>query len=432
MFLPTLSSYHTLENSQGSLDPLGLYSIADRLAGYLAPSLRERMKHPRYLTAMAVGSIICEGFSEEELAADEISPPWQVYEWYVASAFVKKYENDNNQLLGLPGREKTTRAKKEGIPLSSTQYLKTPSVFGFHGVYRTLAKGIDLISDQGIGDFGIRLIDVWEQEQDLNGFRVGDGSNGKTFKKIFIDAVTNGLKAGKVEKPWSWGFYDTIAEKLAPKSPGKKEMALLYEKLTDDSSISREELIGFLISPEGKKALETESEKEFHIQFLSRANEAKSILLAIQAYEKFSRLLFNAFYQCLKSMLKKQSKGSLVDFSKLEYVQKAFKELPDAYKELDEKLESFLPEAKEFSERFMNLRESQNIQEWLKLLFDHHMIVQKQKPPRGGKAPWIMEHDHGNYLLNNTQALDQDLSDEYVHQYRTFCLQSFMKDLGKI
>ena len=112
-------------------------------------------------------------------------------------------------------------------------------------------------------------------------------------------------------------------------------------------------------------------------------------------------------------------------------VQKAFKELPDAYKELDEKLEIIPPEAKEFSDRFMNLRESQNIQDWLKLLFDHHMIIQKQKPPRG-IAPWIMEHDQGNYLLNNTNALDQDLNDEYVHQYRTFCLQSFMKDLGKI
>lgn len=431
MFLPKLSSYHTLENSQGSLDPLGLYSIADRLAGYLAPSLRERMKHPRYLTAIAVGSIICEGYSEEELAADEVSPPWQVYEWYVASAFVKKYDGDNNQLLGLPGREKTTTAKKTGVPLSATQYLKTPSVFGFHGVYRTLAKGIDLISDRGIGEFGIRLIDVWEQEQDLIGFRVGDGSNGKAFKKIFIDAVTNGLKAGKVDKPWNWVFYDTIAEKLAPKSPGKKETALLYEKLIEDTSINRKELIGFLISPEGEKALEAESEKEFHIRFLSKANEAKAILLAIQAYEKFSRLLFNAFYQCMKIMLKKQNKGSLFDFSKLECVQKAYKELPEAFKILDERLEVYPPEAKEFLERFMSLRESQNIQDWLKLLFDHHISVQKQKPPKG-KAPWIMEHDQGNYLLNNTNALDQDLNDEYVHQYRTFTLQSFMKDLGKI
>ena len=80
MYLPSLTAYQTLENSQGTLDPLGLYSIADRLASRLTPNLRERMRHPRYLTAMAVGAVVCSGFSDDELAADEISPPGQVYE----------------------------------------------------------------------------------------------------------------------------------------------------------------------------------------------------------------------------------------------------------------------------------------------------------------------------------------------------------------
>ena len=140
IFLPKLTDYQTIESSQGTLNPLGLYSIADRLASYLAPSLRERMKHPRYLTAIAVGSVICAEFEEEELASDEVSQPWLVYEWYVASALVKRFESDNIQLVGLPGRDKTTNAKRDGVPLSATRYLKTPSVFGFHGVYRTLAR----------------------------------------------------------------------------------------------------------------------------------------------------------------------------------------------------------------------------------------------------------------------------------------------------
>jgi hypothetical protein len=233
MLLPKLTSYHTLENSQGTLDPLGLRSIADRLAGELAPFVRERMKHPRYLTAIAVGSVICEKFSEEELATDEISQPWQVYEWYVVSALIKRFENDNIQLLGLPGREKTMNAKKAGVPLSAARYLKTPSVFGFHGVYRTLAKGIDLISDNNIGEFGLQLVDTWEKEQDLIGFRIGEGSKGKDYRDKLVDAVKRGLMAAAVDKPWSWGFYNTIAESLAPKSPGKKEAALLYEKLTE-------------------------------------------------------------------------------------------------------------------------------------------------------------------------------------------------------
>ena len=70
MTLPYLSSYHTLENSQGTLDPLGLYTIADRLALCLVPGFRERMSHPRYLTAIAVGAIICSAFEEDELCVD--------------------------------------------------------------------------------------------------------------------------------------------------------------------------------------------------------------------------------------------------------------------------------------------------------------------------------------------------------------------------
>jgi len=80
MYLPILTAYHTLENSQATLDSLGLYSIADRLAFRLTPNLKERIRHPRYLTAMAVGAVVCSGFSDDELAADEISPLGQVYE----------------------------------------------------------------------------------------------------------------------------------------------------------------------------------------------------------------------------------------------------------------------------------------------------------------------------------------------------------------
>jgi hypothetical protein len=68
MFLPTLSSYHTLENSQGSLAPWLVFH-ADRLAGYLVlPQVR--MKLPRYLMQWPLVQF-CEGFSEKN-GSDEI------------------------------------------------------------------------------------------------------------------------------------------------------------------------------------------------------------------------------------------------------------------------------------------------------------------------------------------------------------------------
>ena len=57
---PFLTAYDPPGTSEGSLDPLGLYQIADQLAMQLVPAVRERMLRIRFLTAMAVGSLVIE------------------------------------------------------------------------------------------------------------------------------------------------------------------------------------------------------------------------------------------------------------------------------------------------------------------------------------------------------------------------------------
>lgn len=54
---PFLTSYDPPGTSEGTLDPLGLYQIADQLAVQLVPAVRERMQRIRFLTAMAVGAL---------------------------------------------------------------------------------------------------------------------------------------------------------------------------------------------------------------------------------------------------------------------------------------------------------------------------------------------------------------------------------------
>lgn len=82
MLTPLLTEADPAETSEGSIDPLGLYSIADALATRLVPGVRERQKHPRFLTAIAVGLAICSQFEDEGPAAEGKSEPWQVFEWY--------------------------------------------------------------------------------------------------------------------------------------------------------------------------------------------------------------------------------------------------------------------------------------------------------------------------------------------------------------
>ena len=58
---PFLTKYDPPGSSEGSLDPIGLYLIADQLATKLVPAVRERMLRVRFLTAMTVGALVTEG-----------------------------------------------------------------------------------------------------------------------------------------------------------------------------------------------------------------------------------------------------------------------------------------------------------------------------------------------------------------------------------
>ena len=46
--LPFMTSYDPPGTNEGTLDPLGLYQIADQLAVQLVPAVRERMQRIRF------------------------------------------------------------------------------------------------------------------------------------------------------------------------------------------------------------------------------------------------------------------------------------------------------------------------------------------------------------------------------------------------
>src|SRR5579871_3680893 len=169
MLMPLLSEADPKISAEGSIDPLGVYSIADALAVRMIPGVRERQQHPRFLTCVAVSHSLCSGFSDEDVAADGISEPWQVFEWYLVEGLLRTTE-EKSLLRGLPGQVKAATAIKDGVPLSAKRYLKTPTVFGFHGVYRALARDLEVERAARLGETGYALITTWEKEQRLDGF----------------------------------------------------------------------------------------------------------------------------------------------------------------------------------------------------------------------------------------------------------------------
>lgn len=434
--VPLLSEFDPVSTSEGSLDPLGLYTISDRLASRLVPGLRERMSHPRFLTAIAVGVVVCSEFDEDVVAKDGVTPPYQVYEWYVVQAMVKTFK-ETDDVKGLPGRDKATQALKNNVPLCAENYLETASVFGFHGVYRTLAENIDITRSGRLGEVGDRLVRVWEIEQDLKGFYMQGNGAGSSLRQVLTNAVNDGLKKGAVAREWYWSFNKIIAEKWAPYRAGSQELTLLFNTLCDETSSYRSQIIHFLISKEGTKCwVESESdnaENLFHKALIKHASlDLKELLECIQNYEKFARLLQDAFDDCLWYMSQKRGKTSLHELVNLDGIKKAHQLLPKLFTDVSGHLSQYY-ESGRFESLFGRFRENMDIKRWVELLLQHHVEVQEKKQPFG-KNPWLFRLDDNSYAIRPLYCRDSKsrMDDSYVHAYRTRSLWSFMKDLKKI
>ena len=115
---------------------VGLYQIADQLAIQLVLAVRERMLRIRFLTAMAVGSLVIEDLEGDPRHRD--ATPYLVWEWLVVEALTREVSADPSN-WGVPGTAVTRTARAQHGYLDARSYLKTPRVFGFHGVYKRLA-----------------------------------------------------------------------------------------------------------------------------------------------------------------------------------------------------------------------------------------------------------------------------------------------------
>ena len=121
---PFLTTYDPPGTGEGSLDPLGLYQIADQLAMQLVPAVRERMLRIRFLTAMAVGSLVIEDLEGDPRHRD--ATPYLVWEWLVVEALTREM-GDDPSIRGVPGTGVAQVARAQHGYVDARSYLKTPS-----------------------------------------------------------------------------------------------------------------------------------------------------------------------------------------------------------------------------------------------------------------------------------------------------------------
>lgn len=425
----TASIYDPASTEEGTIDPLGLASIAERLSSKLLPGIRQRMRHPRLLTAAAASSLLCKYFTDQ-VAKDGKTEPFLVFEWHVVQALFKVYSGAD-ELLGLPGIRKVKEAWLRKDPLSMNRYLKNAYTFGFHGVYRTLAEELDIAKDNDLGEKGADLLRIWEEEQNYPGFISNQPGRGRDLFKKLQKAVEDGLDKGEVACGWNWKVFDEIAPLFAPKQGGPREKDFLYQLLINDHKGFRQEMLTAI--PAYLQSLDEDefaTERHFHEFMLSRASDQLcELLLAIKAYEAFARSIHNPFYKILQYLSRITRKVPVQELKEQLNLDFDLNKFRTQFQEATSRLSTF-NEGHAFEETFKPFEFLGNPNDFIATLISHHQKIQEHKPPNG-KMPWLEEFPDGGFMIRPAyRERETYLSEnDYVNQYRLNSLRNFHIDL---
>jgi len=298
----------------------------------------------------------------------------------------------------------------------------------------SLAKKIEIETADHLGGAGYDLLQEWASEQGLEGFYGSTTGTGSEWRQKLTEAVAEGLDKGHVARPVKWKGWNFFREHLGIYDAGPRERSTLTNILTHADIGNFPEIWDFLLSNTGQTLWqESESEREIHAAL--RANSSiglRHLLDTILAYENFSRLLQDAFDDCLEQMSRLTVRVHSQDLAELLSVKKTAEEVPHLYVELLERLAEY-QQAHRFMDNFSAFLEQMEPSDWVQTLLDHHIRVQSRKPPNG-KAPWLERFDDNSLLIRPgyMRAEGGQHDQEYVHMYRCSPLMSFASDLGHL
>ena len=328
--LPFLTLPDPPITGEGALDPLGLSTVGDHLANQILPGLRARMSRPRFITAIAVSAAVCEGL-QDRCASDGVTPAYLVFEWLLVEAFVRASNEEATRRT--PGIQKARDARQSGDAMCARTYLKTPSVFGFHGVYKPIARHLGIVDDDlQLSDRGYDLLKVWQAEQGMAGFldsASGTGP-GRAVRQTLRSAVEDGLAASRVERSGSWQGWGFLAQHLAPSRGGASERAYLEKTLADREAAPRGEV--FTLLRDVANAAQADEAEIVDRHLIPRAGqELAARLKAIAAFEKFCGVLEEAFdWICYLSTHSQARPIDAAAFAKEPRIGQLAKDLPAA------------------------------------------------------------------------------------------------------
>lgn len=424
--VPFLTAYDPPGSGEGTLDPLGLYQIADRLATRLVPAVRERMQRVRFLTVMAIGGMVTEGMEADK--GPRGVEPFLVWEWLVVEAITRALSDDPG-IWAVPGTMVTRRALAAYDCLDSHTYLKTPRIFGFHGVYKRLAVHLKLVDVYlGILPEGERLVETWARDLGCGGLA---GCRGLIRK--WRQALQRSLASDPVRTRSGWKASDwcELAEAVAPHFTGSLERRYLRDAL----HAGDQRALGAL--PAIWRLQEEFTEEDFaeemlHARLAEELPACATLLQAIRAYEHFCRSLHDAFHLIRAEAGAADARGfEIRTIGEDEELSGSLSELDRRYEqarrwlsEVDYELASL------FDERFGRFAEPMNPGRQALAICEHHEVVQKNKSV-AGKRPWFDRiGPHRIYMRHQYRESRRSMEpDRFVHEYRGRPIRRFYFDL---
>jgi hypothetical protein len=431
--LPFLTLPDPAVSGEGILDPLGLATTGDRLANWILPGLTARMSRPRFLTAIAVSATVCDGL-EEATAVDGVTPPHIIFEWLLVEAFAR--QGTYTEILRTPGIEKARSVINARLRMSAKAYLKNPTVFGFHGVYKRLAVNLNIVDDDlRLADNGYSLIKQWEIEQGLNGFLDTSVSRASStgLRQILRSAVEEALRAGYTDRSASWQGWRLLTEHLAPGSIGVREAGFIRHLLLDDRGDMRREVFELIEKPQNLSFADRESEAALvrHILTQTSADLAHR-LETIIAYEDVCAMIEDAF-DWLRYASSQAGARALhrSEFASINEVQDIVRELPRRLSVAHQAMDSApLQSQIEFARLVDFLNHVSGAEDLFDALLDRHAQIQRAKMPEG-KREWFERAADGGVFVRTAYGLEQkpEPRDWWRRPYRLQAVRSFCHDL---
>lgn len=163
--LPSLSLFDPPDAAEGTLDPLGLGQLATRVAEMLVPDFRERVRRPRFFTALTLGAAVLGPARWQGGAYEESidGPRYLGWERLLVESYARTERADDTEgFKGVPGIAKARQAVAQDARLSSRLYLKNAAAVGWWVAYKGISAEIGLVDEQGnLQEVGRELLRAW-------------------------------------------------------------------------------------------------------------------------------------------------------------------------------------------------------------------------------------------------------------------------------